>query len=232
MTILYSNQKKNLPIHYIMWGAKGHGIVIRDVLDNYNCCLEAVFDNDKSLRSPYNDVPLIYSKDGFESWVKSNNIENLGFIVAIGGARGKDRVDIANYLSSYGLDDISFIHPHTFISRDVVFGKGVQVMAGTVISVRVSIGDYTIVNHQTNIDHECTLGNGVHIAPGAILTGCVDVKDYAMVGAGSTVLPNVTIGEGAIVGAGAVVTRDVGDGDVVVGIPARKMKQIDYNIDR
>ena len=215
-----------------MWGAKGHGIVIRDVLDNYNCHLDAVFDNDKSLRSPYNDVPLIYLKDGFENWVKSNNIENMGFIVAIGGARGRDRMELSNYLSSYGLHDISFIHPNTSVSRDVVLGKGIQVMAGAVISVRVSIGDYTIVNHQTNIDHECILGKGVHVAPGATLTGCVEVKDFAMVGAGSTILPNITIGEGAIVGAGAVVTKDVGDGDVVVGIPARKMKQIDYNIDR
>ena len=111
-------------------------------------------------------------------------------------------------------------------------GKGIQVMAGAVISVRVSIGDYTIVNHQTNIDHGYILGKGAHIAPGATLTGCIEIKDFAMVGAGSTILPNITIGEGAIVGAGAVVTKDVGDGKVVVGIPARKMKQIDYNIDR
>ncbi len=74
-----------------------------------------------------------------------------------------------------------------------------------------------------NVDHECKLGSGVHIAPGAVLTGWVEVQDCAMVGAGATILPNLVIGEGAIVGAGAVVTKDVGDGDVVVGVPARTL---------
>ena len=41
------------------------------------------------------------------------------------------------------------------------------------------------------------------------------------IGAHATILPGVTIGDRAVVGAGAVVTRDVGEGQVVVGVPAR-----------
>ena len=123
MTIRYSNMEKIPPVHYIMWGAKGHGVVIHDVLDSYNCTLDAVFDNDTSLTSPYRDLPLIHSKTGFECWVKSKNVEDMGFIVAIGGVRGRDRMELSNYLSSYGLHDISFIHPNTSVSGDVVWEK-------------------------------------------------------------------------------------------------------------
>ena len=39
-------------------------------------------------------------------------------------------------------------------------------------------------------------------------------------------LPGITIGENALVGAGAVVTKDVPPGAVVVGNPARVVKQL------
>jgi acetyltransferase-like isoleucine patch superfamily enzyme len=47
------------------------------------------------------------------------------------------------------------------------------------------------------------------------------------IGMGATVSEDITIGSRAIVGAGAVVITDVPDGSVVVGVPARRIKEAD-----
>jgi len=51
------------------------------------------------------------------------------------------------------------------------------------------------------------------------------VKRGASIGSNATILCGLTIGEGAIVGAGAVVTRDVPPHTIVVGNPARIIRQ-------
>jgi acetyltransferase-like isoleucine patch superfamily enzyme len=52
------------------------------------------------------------------------------------------------------------------------------------------------------------------------------VKSGASIGSGSTILCGITIGEGAMVGAGAVVTKDVEPYTLVVGNPARKLRDL------
>lgn len=54
----------------------------------------------------------------------------------------------------------------------------------------------------------------------------IDVADNVWLGGGVIVLPGVSIGENSVVGAGAVVTRDVPAGVVVVGNPARVVREV------
>jgi UDP-2-acetamido-3-amino-2,3-dideoxy-glucuronate N-acetyltransferase len=49
------------------------------------------------------------------------------------------------------------------------------------------------------------------------------VKPGVVIGANATILPGITIGKNAMIGAGAVVTKDVPDGEIWVGNPAKKL---------
>ena len=56
-------------------------------------------------------------------------------------------------------------------------------------------------------------------------SGPVSIGDGSWIGIGTAILPNVKIGKNCVVGANSVVTRDVLDGQVVAGAPARVIRK-------
>lgn len=118
----------------------------------------------------------------------------------------------------------SVISPDADLSPSCEIGEGAVVQSHVVVTAQARIGAFAKLNIGARVFHECRVGEYVTIAPGATLLGRVHVLDQAYVGASSTILPGRSIGRGSMVGAGAVVTRDVADGLVVVGVPARKLE--------
>ena len=57
--------------------------------------------------------------------------------------------------------------------------------------------------------------------------GCIEVKDNVFIGAKSVIMSGVSIGSNVIIAAGAVVTKDVPDGEIWGGVPARKISTWD-----
>nr|WP_305519079.1 acyltransferase [Pseudomonas sp. Q11] len=57
--------------------------------------------------------------------------------------------------------------------------------------------------------------------PDLELAGEINVGNNVFIGMGALILPNVRVGNDCIVGANAVVTKDVADGTIVAGNPAR-----------
>lgn len=205
----------------IFWGATGHARVLKELMDRLDIELVALFDNNESLTRPFDDIPLYFGERGFIEWRHANPEIGFACLVAIGGARGKDRVEIQRFLEGHGIMPVTAIHPAAFVASGVRISKGSQVLAGATVCVDVSMGEACIINTSVSVDHECVLGDGVHIAPGATIAGCVSVGEYSLVGAGAVVLPRIRIGKNSIVGAGSVVTRDVPDGKIAYGNPAR-----------
>ena len=56
--------------------------------------------------------------------------------------------------------------------------------------------------------------------------GIIDVKDNVFIGANTTVLPNVTIGSNVIIAAGSLVNKDIPDGKIVGGVPAKVIGEV------
>ena len=209
---------------YIIWGSTGHAKVLAEAIRPQGGRIIALFDNDSSVNSSLSDVPLIGGMNKFKEW--TNGLENLTEIhalVAIGGARGRDRLNIQEELRDNGIIISTLVHSKAFVAENARLGVGTQVLAMASVAANTVIGNGCIINHRASVDHECNIGEGAHIAPGATLCGCVEIGDFTMVGAGSVILPRLNIGKDCVVGAGAVVTKNIPNNTVVVGNPAMKL---------
>ena len=118
----------------------------------------------------------------------------------------------------------SLVDPTSILPGWIELGVGVYINAGCVVGAASVIGDFVMVNRGASIGHHARLEAFASIGPSAVLAGQVTICEGATVGAGATILPTLRIGRNAIVGAGAVVTKSVGDGELVVGNPARVVR--------
>ena len=131
--------------------------------------------------------------------------------------------------------DQACIRERVEIGDDVVVGRGSLVENDT------TIGPMTKIQAMAYITAYSTLEEYVFIAPCVQTTndnwmgrtekrfGNVKgptIRRGARVGGGVVLLPGIEIGEEAFVGAGAVVTKDVPPRTVVVGVPARALREV------
>jgi acetyltransferase-like isoleucine patch superfamily enzyme len=136
-------------------------------------------------------------------------------------------------------DNVS-IREQCRIGKKCIIGRNVTIQFNT------TIGNASTIMDLTNITGNMIIGSHVFISTLVATTndnyfsrkgydesfvrGPV-IEDYVRVGAGANILPGVRIGAGALVAAGAVVTRDVPPKKLVMGIPARIVKDVEFEED-
>jgi sugar O-acyltransferase (sialic acid O-acetyltransferase NeuD family) len=220
---MHSQTVLNSP-QVVCWGATGQARVVREALAHEGGRIVLLVDN-QHLPSPFPDVPIVRGLAGLQIWLSGNAHAALRCVAAVGGARGRERLQLLDEMVELGLQCISVIHPRAFVAADAQFGPAVQILSLAGVCANARLGRGVIVNTAASVDHDCRIGDGVHVGPGARLCGEVEVGAGAFIGAGAIVLPRRCIGADAIVGAGAVVTRDVGAGETVMGNPARSRQR-------
>jgi len=115
------------------------------------------------------------------------------------------------------IGDNVLVGTNSVVDGDCQIGSNVSIQTG------VYVTRYTTIEDGVFLGPCCVTTNDRYMKYGAVLKGPL-IKRGARIGANSTIMPGVTVGEGVIVGAGSVVTRDVPPNKVVMGVPARVVK--------
>jgi acetyltransferase-like isoleucine patch superfamily enzyme len=138
-------------------------------------------------------------------------------------------VEIFSELTGREVDDSFMCFPpfYTDFGKNISIGKDVFFNTGCSFQDRggIHIGDGSLIGMNVNI---ATLNHGLDMKTrNTTYASPVTIGKSVWIGSGATILPGVTIGDRAVVAAGAVVTKDVPEGTVVAGVPAKVVKTIE-----
>jgi acetyltransferase-like isoleucine patch superfamily enzyme len=136
----------------------------------------------------------------------------------------------------------TLIGDNASVRENVTIGERCILGRAATVNYHAQIGDRTKIMDLTHITGNCIVGNDVFISvcvgttnDNAIGKLAYDdsrvqgprIGDKAAIGAGANLLPNVEIGEGAVVGASALVTKNVLERKLVMGVPAKVVRDVE-----
>ncbi|MBK4730539.1 gamma carbonic anhydrase family protein [Oxynema sp. CENA135] len=137
-----------------------------------------------------------------------------------------------NFWAPPDLSRAAFVAPNATVVGVVEVGEGASIWYSAVLRGdvdKIVIGDRTNIQdgavlhgdpgEPTILEADVTVGHRAVIHSAYIEQGCT-------IGMGAIVLNRVRVGRGSIVGAGAIVTKDVPPFSLVVGVPAKRVREV------
>jgi UDP-2-acetamido-3-amino-2,3-dideoxy-glucuronate N-acetyltransferase len=138
------------------------------------------------------------------------------------------------------IGDGTSVGQYSIVSEEAKIGANCKIGSHCLIENNVVVGNNVKINCGVQLWNGITVEDDVFIGPNVTFTigtyqrlkaypeglATTIIKHGASIGANSTIISGLTIGSNAIIGAGSVVTRDIPDGELWFGNPARSRGEI------
>lgn len=197
-------------------GAGGQGAIVADAL--LRADMPPLGFVDAARTGEVLGIPILGTLDALAT------IAHDAVIVAVGDNAARRR--LCEELVARGETLATARHPWTAIATGVTIGAGSMISAGSILAPRATIGRGVLLNTKCSVDHDSVIGDYAHLSPGSTAGGNVHIGEEAMIGLGAAVMSGCRVGARSVIGAGAVVVRDIPDGVVAFGVPARVQRRI------
>lgn len=119
---------------------------------------------------------------------------------------------------------LTVIHPTASVSDWSRIGRGCVIFQNVAITANSRIGDHVVILPNSIISHDASIGDFTTIAGGVSVSGNVEVGDSCYLGTNAAIKDGMKIGSRSLIGMGSVVLEDVEENSIVVGNPARFLR--------
>ena len=118
----------------------------------------------------------------------------------------------------------TIIHKSAFIGKGAIIEPGAFIMYNTYIGPQAHIGKCSLIMANCSIGHDTTIGDLCHCSVSTIMTGYSKLGLCSDLGVGACLLAYKVVGDYGMLGASSLGTKDIPEGEIWVGSPAKLLK--------
>lgn len=200
----------------LLYGAGGHAKVILDGLKEKQIKCHGIFDD-------YSNNLYFYQNYKILGNYRPQVEPKAQLLMAVGDNYSR------KYLRGRVKHSIGqLIHSSALVSPTAEIAEGAVVLTRAAINAAAKVGRHAVINTGAILEHDAEAGAYAHLAPGATVCGHAKIGEGTLVGPGAVVEKQITVGRWCVIAAGAVVAEDVPDFSVVMGVPAKVVRQVEH----
>lgn len=134
---------------------------------------------------------------------------------------------VSELKEKYGITLSNLIHPTAFIGPNVYIGEGVNILPRVIVDANAYLDDFCTLNKGSIVGHEVKVGKFSLISPGTILAGGTKIGTHCLLGMNTSIIEGREIGDCSIIGAGSMVNKNIKEGSIAYGNPAKVIREND-----
>ena len=217
-----------MPKKIIILGTGGNSIDILDTIADINAqaakvvyqCLGFLDDNNLLWGK------MLYGVKVLGPLMSASKLKDCYFVNGIGSSSNFWRKETILTKMDVSLDRFAtIVHPSASVSKMTQIGAGTVIFQNVTITSNVKIGEHVIILPNSVISHDDIVGDYTCITGGVCISGGVQIGKLCYLGTNSSIIGNIEIGDYCLVGMGSVVLGHIPRNCMVVGNPARFLRQ-------
>lgn len=135
----------------------------------------------------------------------------------------KERIALRDSLNIPIERFLSFVHPTAYIAKSAQLGFGNIILANCAINNNVVMGNFNTMNTNSLIGHDTHIGNNNFIAAHTCIGSGLKIGNGNFTGLNCSMKNFVQMGDYNLIGMASNVVKDVTDGNVLIGNPAKPL---------